>query len=240
MIRHYVLAALAVLLVACNSSGSSSESAQETVGGASVSSYAQAPLTKETSSLALDWGSKAQPNQFAIADVITYGGPKITITAPAGWTLIRDDSSPATRQSFYWHTVAANDPSTETWSFSEPVDAQGAVLLLNNVDPASPIDMSSGNTGTGGTMSAKPISTTGDADMILSFYATDFHLPGLQGSSPQMPANTRTVVNHEASPEFWILATYQNHNGVTEEQVCSAAQIFNWTAAQVAIKHGRD
>jgi hypothetical protein len=55
-----------------------------------------------------------------------------------------------------------------------------------------------------------------------------------------MPANTRTVANQDAAPEYWILATYQNHNGVAAEQVCSAAQIFNWTAAQVAIKHGRD
>jgi hypothetical protein len=235
-----VLAVLAVFLLACNSSGASSESAQETVGGASVSSYTQAPLTKETSSLALDSGSKAQPNQFAIADLITYSGPKITITPPAGWTLIRDDSSPTTRQSIYWHTVAANDPSTETWNFSEPVDAQGTVLLLNNVEPTSPIDISSGNTGTGGTMTAKSVATTSDGDLILSFYATDFHLPGLSGPTPQMPANTRTVVNNETAPEFWILASYQNHNGITDEQVCSAAQIFNWTAAQVAIKHGRD
>ena len=153
--------------------------------------------------------------------------------------MIRDDSTQTTRQSLYWHAIQANDSSTATWKFSGPVDAQGAIVLLDNVAAGAPVDMTSGNTGTGGTVTAKSIVTTADGDLVLSFYATDFHLPGLLGGSPQMPANTKTLVNQAAaSDEFWILATYQSQNGAVEDQVCSAAQIFNWAAAQVAIKRG--
>ncbi len=237
MIKRALMAAAAVFIAACNFSPS--QTAGNTVGGANVVSSAKTPMATVTTSLSLDWGPKGQAGQVAVADVLGYGGSKPTITAPAGWQLIRDDSTKTTRQSLYWHAIQANDASTATWTFSEPVDAQGAVVLLDNVASAAPVDMTSGNTGTGGTVTAKSIATTSDGDLILSFYATDFHLPGLSGSSPQTPANTKTVLDQEtASHEFWIFATYQSQNGGTEDQVCSAAQLFNWVAAQVAIKRG--
>src|SRR5260370_30512452 len=128
---RYTWIAAAVLIAGCNASPPPL-SAENTVGGANVVSTAQAPITKGTTSLSLDWGTKAQAGQVAIADVISFGGPKITITAPAGWQVIRDDSTPTTRQSLYWHEVQANDASTAAWTFSEPVDAKGAIILLDN------------------------------------------------------------------------------------------------------------
>ena len=105
MIKRALMGAAAFLVVACNS-GSPPGSADNTVGGANVVSSTQTQLTTETTSLSLDWGKKAQAGQVAIADVITYGGPKVTITAPDGWQMIRDDSTATTRQSLYWHTIA--------------------------------------------------------------------------------------------------------------------------------------
>ncbi len=235
MIKYALIAAAAVFAVGCNSSPS--QSPENTVGGPNVVASAQAPMAAATTSLSLDWGKKGQAGQVAIAQLLSYGGSKPAIAAPAGWLMIRDDSTPTTRQSLYWHAIQANDAGPATWAFSAPVDAQGAIVLLDNVASAAPVDMTSGNTGTGGTLTARSIATTADGDLILSYYATDFHLPGLLGSSPQMPAETKTLMNQEAaSREFWILATYQSQNGVTEDQVCSAAQLFNWAAAQVAIK----
>ena len=234
MNRYALIAAAVVLIAGCNSSPTSS--AENTVGGANVVSTAQAPLTEGATSLSLDWGTKAQAGHVAIADVITYGGPKITITAPTGWQLIRDDSGPVTRQSLYWHAVQPNDSSTTAWAFSEPVDAQGAVLLLDNVASSAPIDMTTGNSGNGGTMLAKSVVTTADGDLILSFFATDFDRPDL---GPTLPENTKTVIIQERpSHEYWILADYQTLLGSTDDQVCSAAQVLKWIGAQVAIKKG--
>ena len=161
----------------------------------------------------------------------------MTITPPASWQLIRNDSTPTTRQSLYWHAIQANESSTATWTFSEPVDAQGAIVLLDNVAANGPVDVATGNTGTGGTVTAKPITTTADGDLILSFFATDFGNPGLLGSNPQLPADTKLVMNQQAAPhEYWILQSYQSQNGSTADQVFDAAQIFNWTATQVGIK----
>src|ERR1035437_5513596 len=175
MIRPTLIAIAAVFLVTYNSSPSSG-SAENTVGGASVISSAEAPMTKGTTSLSLNVGPNAQIGQFAIADVLSYDGSKPTITAPDGWQLIRDDYTQTTRQSLYWHAIQADDSSTATWTFSEPVDAQGAILLVDNVGSDSPVDMTSGNTGDGGgfSLTAKSVATTSDGDLILAFNATDF------------------------------------------------------------------
>jgi hypothetical protein len=234
MTRYALIAVAAVFVVGCNSSPS--QTTENTVGGANVVSSAKTPMTKGATSLSLDWGSKAQAGQVAIADVLSYGGSKPTITAPAGWQLIRDDSTKTTRQSLYWRAIQANDAGTATWTFSEPVDAQGAVVLLDNAAATAPVDVTSGNTGVGGTATAKSITTTADGDLILLYYGTDFHLPGL---GLEEKGGARVLINQqEASHEFWILASYQDRNGATEQTEFSYPQIFEWAAAQVAIKRG--
>ena len=247
MIRRTLVAVVAVFLVTYNSSPSSA-SAENTVGGARVVSSTQAPIIKAATSLSVDLSGQ-QAGQVAIADVLTYGGSQPTITAPDGWQLIRDDSSATTRQSLYWHTIGGNDSSTATFTFSEPVDAQGASLLLDNVSSDSPVETSSGNAGgdAGGVLTAKSVATTSDGDLILAFNATDFgayrptDCKDCSGLRPAMPENASVVVDHETTPlEYWILANYQNQTGDTEAQVSGAPQFFNWVAAQVAIKAQAD
>lgn len=234
MIKRALMGAAAFLAVACNT-GSPPGSATNTVGGADVVASTQAPMATKTSSLSLDWGKKAQVGQVAIADVLTYSGPKTRITAPAGWQLIRDDSTPTTRQSLYWHAIQASDPSSSTWEFSTPVDAQGAIVLLDKVAANAPVDMSNVNTGAGGDLKSTSMTTTADGDIVLIFKSTDF------GNAPlhwQPPDDMTAVVAQENAPhQYWIFATWQGQNGATEGTEFSFPQLVNWVAAQVAIKH---
>jgi hypothetical protein len=234
MIRFTLIAVAAVFLVTYNSAPSLG-SAENTITANSVVSSAEIPMASGTTSLSVNLAPNAQIDQIAIVDVLSYNGSKPTITAPDGWRLIRDDSSLTTRQSLYWHRVAANEPTTASWTFSEPVDAQGAILLLDNVASDSQVDNTSGNTDTGGTLTARSVANTAAGDLILAFYATDFWGTGL---GPTMPDNVDTVLNYEAPREYWILATYQSQNGSTSDAACPTAQLFNGIAAQVAIERG--
>ena len=235
MIRATLIAVAVIFLIAYNSLPSSG-SAENTIGGDSVISSAETPLTKATMNLSLDVTPKAQISQIAIADILSYDGSKPTISAPEGWQLIRDDYTITTRQSLYWHTVEAGDPSTVSWTFSEPVDAQGAIVLLDSVASDPPVGMTSGNTGSVPTLTAKSVASATPGDLILVFYATDFDGVGLV---PAIPDNVNSVVSQEAaSHEYWILASSQGQNGSTGEAACPTPQLFNWVAAQVAIKQG--
>jgi hypothetical protein len=142
-IRRALIAASAVFVLA--HSGAASADAEDSAPGARIIFSSQAPLTKGTTTIALDVSPNAQIGQFAIANVITFGGSEPTITPPEGWQLIRDDSTPTTRQSLYWHEIEANESDAASWTFSEPVDAEGAIVLLDNVASDSPIDASSGH-----------------------------------------------------------------------------------------------
>jgi len=236
MMNRYALIAGAVVFIAgCNSSPPPL-SAENTVGGASVVAFTQVPMATATTTLTLDWGAKGKAGQVAIADVLSFSGAKPKISPPDGWKVIRDDSSKTTRQSLYWHAIQASDPTTATWTFSEPVNTKGAIVLLDNASTDSPVDMSSGSTDISGTLIAKSVVTTTDADLILLFYATDFHIPGL---NPKFPPVTTTVFDREGeSHEYWVLATYQSQSGATDDVSVGEGQLFNWAAAQVAIRRG--
>jgi hypothetical protein len=245
MIRRTFIVVATVFLVTYNSSPSLA-GAESSVGGARVGSSAQAPFVEATTSLSMDL-SGWQPGQVAIADVLTFGGPQPTITPPDGWQLIRDDSTATTRQSLYWHAIGGNEPSSASWTFSDPVDAQGAILLLDNVAADSPVDTASGNTGgdTGGVLTAKSVTTTSDGDLVLAFNATDFGAyrhticKDCSGLKPKMPDNATVALDQESTPrEYWILANYQSQTGDTEAQISGAPQFFNWVATQVAIRSG--
>ena len=243
MIRRALIAAAAVFVLA--HSGAASADAEDSAPGARIIFSSQAPLTKGTTTIALDVSPNAQIGQFAIANVITFGGSEPTITPPDGWQLIRDDSTPTTRQSLYWHEIEANESDAASWTFSEPVDAEGAIVLLDNVASDSPIDASSGNTGGvgGGVLTAKSVTATASDDLILAFNATDFgayrptDCENCAGLNPALPQNASVVINQESTPqEYWIMANYQTHIGPTELEISVAPQLFYWVSAQVAIK----
>jgi len=242
MIRRTMIAVAAVFVLAQITAASADA---DNAPGARIVSSSQAPLTQGTTTIALDISPNAQIGQFAIANVITFGGSEPTITPPDGWELIRDDSTPTTRQSLYSHEIEANESGAASWTFSEPVDAEAAIVLLDNVASDAPVDGSSGNTGGigGGVLTAKSVTATASDDLILAFNATDFgaYRPTIcddcAGLDPLLPQNASVVINQESTAqEYWIMASYQTHIGPSELEISVAPQFFYWVSAQVAIK----
>ncbi|MGH7814716.1 MAG: hypothetical protein ACREQI_12030 [Candidatus Binataceae bacterium] len=235
MNRYSLLALPAILMAGCNFSPTPLRTLN-TVGGTRVNSAVESTLMRKTTSLVLKWNSAGQPDRLAIADVITYGGAKPAITPPGDWHLIRDDTSPATRQSLYWHVIRSCDPNMQMWRFSVPTDAQGAMLVLDGFDSKRPIDVSGGNTGGGFVLKADSIETRHDGDLILGFFATDFHGFAPGHTSPRRVAVLLDRNQAGATHDYWVLGAYQQNHGRTGDMRCVAGQVFNWAAAQVAIR----
>ena len=164
---------------------------------------------------------------------MTYAGAALTIEVPSGWQLIRDDISPTTRQSLYMHVADSGDQPSE-WKFSQPVDAQGVLLLLDNAATFDPVDASSGMTGSKDATNAPALTTSDDGDLILVFFATDF---GFTGPGPTIPDTMIGIVNQDTDTHaYWILGSYQTQRGDIPEADCPTPQLYNVAAAQVAIR----
>ncbi len=120
---------------------------------------------------------------LAVIDV--QGAP--AVTAPAGWTLVRTDSSTATSpsigQTVYVHVAGAGEPASYTFSWTGARGGIGAVLAYSGVDPVNPIDVQSGAVANAATITAPSVTTTGTNRMIVALFgvAPDRTLTGPAG-----------------------------------------------------------
>jgi hypothetical protein len=223
---------LAVMLAACETPPPP-QTAENTVGGANVKASLRSPFTKSATSLALDLPPQAVPGDLVIVDLISYGGPTLAITPPSGWDMVREEATTTTRQTLFSHLVQPNESGRQVWGLSRPADGQLISVILDNVSGSNTIDLVSGNTGFGGSLTAKSILTHRDGDLILAFMATDFGRAPLHADVPHFMA--RLLAEEAAPNEFWILKTYQDQAGLTDEAVLAFPQVFNWSVVQVAI-----
>jgi len=221
--------AAGVVLLASNSP--SLQTTPTPLGGATVAGVIPTPLTSGVTSLTLGYGGVKQ-GQLLIADVMTYSGAAPAIQPPSGWQLIRDDISPTTRQTLYSHVADSNEQPS-AWTFSQPVDSQGAILALDNAAASDPID---GSSGIGGSqaINAPALTASDDGDLILVFFATDF---GGIAPGPDYPDDMLMIANQKVDTHaYWILGSYQAKRGDLDEVNSPTPQLYNAAASQVAIR----
>ena len=116
------------------------------------------------------------------------------------------------------------------------MDAQGIIIVLDNVELEAPVDVTNANIGGPG-IATKSMMTSSDGDLVLVFSATDFLGTGL---GPEMPADMIALADQEAKPfEYWILGTYQATRGQTAPVRCPSGQLYNMVAAQISIRRKR-
>lgn len=84
-----------------------------------------------------------QPGDLLVATV-DYRGQS-AVTAPAGWTLVREDANgTAMRKATYWRRAGPAEPATFTWSFGARPAAVGSVLAYAGVSSTDPVEDSGG------------------------------------------------------------------------------------------------
>jgi hypothetical protein len=70
---------------------------------------------------------------------------KPVITAPAGWSLVRVDSSGnALTKTTYVRVLGEGEAATALWRWSASAAATGEVVAYRGVDPVAPVDASGG------------------------------------------------------------------------------------------------
>jgi hypothetical protein len=97
-----------------------------------------------------------------------------TITAPAGWTLIRrTDNANATASSLavYYKVAGGSEPSSYTWTLSANTGSAGGIESFANVDTSAPVNIDNGqNTASGLTHASPTVTTTVTSAMLVTSY----------------------------------------------------------------------
>ena len=125
------------------------------------------------STLVLTTPAGVAANDVMVAAVAVRGVP--TVTAPAGWTLIRSDSNGSSMKLLsYSRTATGSEAASYTWSFSTARAAAGTITAYSGVDPTSPVDVHSGlaNTIDAAAIVAPSVTTTGPAERIIGLFST--------------------------------------------------------------------
>jgi hypothetical protein len=107
-----------------------------------------------------------------LAAVDVRGSP--TITAPAGWTLVRSDQSGYTiKQSVYYKIAGSSEPASYTWTFASSQGASGGIAAYIGVDTSAPIAATAGQANAASTQITAPsVTTTGPNQLVVGLFGT--------------------------------------------------------------------
>jgi hypothetical protein len=160
-----------------------------------------------------------------------------TITAPDGWTLVRqlnNTNANANSLAIYIKVAAAFEPSSYSWTLSASTGAAGGIQTFYNVDTTTPIDTENGLTTPSGTTHATPSITTAVPNtMLVSAYT--FSSSRAWNNPPLVPAlpavNIRVNVRSNANNNI-------GQSTATFQGVVAAAGVVPALTASTAVAGG--
>jgi hypothetical protein len=128
-----------------------------------------------TTTLSIAAPARTTPGDLLLAAITVRGGTSPTVTAPAGWTLVRSEAiSTTVAQSIYRHEAGSSESgsSTWTWTFSKPEGAAGTISAFAGVDQGSAIAASTGspNAVSSTSITTGPATSTRANSMLVGFF----------------------------------------------------------------------
>ena len=190
--------------------------------------------------LILPTPSGIRAGDFLVAQVTNATGP-IPLTAPAGWNLIRRDSSnpaapaaSAVTSALFWRTVVDGEPATATFVLQNSMDMVGGIAAYRGVRVADPVNASGAAAGATATATTPSLTTT-VVDTVLADFTTK--------AGEALPAPTGTT-------ERWRLANLTSTLGTsagdvpfdgpgatpTRSSVSPSGSLNEWVTQTVALR----
>ena len=178
-------------------------------------------------------------------DLTVTADPTFTVIAPAGWTLIRRDSSPATAgtpgtatilQLVYWkYAVLGDQVFSWTTGLLTGVPILGTLLVYRYAAASTPIDTSAGP-GTPATTSitAPSVVATQNNDLILTAYSMTNSVPsGTVLAAPQ----TKRLELARLGMRLVVGEELRGQDEATGTRLCSSSDVLGKSVGQtIALK----
>jgi len=116
-----------------------------------------------------------EAGQVMVASIVTSDG-SAAVTAPDGWSTVRNDALPgALRQTIYTKVAEDTEPGSYTWTLSGRAQVAGGVSTYAGVDTAQPIEADAAglNPAAGTAVTAPSITTSVAGTRLLHFAAVN-------------------------------------------------------------------
>jgi hypothetical protein len=163
-----------------------------------------------------------------------------TVTDPAGWTRILRTVSGGTQQDnqqiTYWR-IANNEPANYTWLQSVN-QISGFIWRITGADPVNPINASSGNFGTGETVTALSISPTLAGTLLLYIAGDNSNLAQITAWNTPTGFFERSYITGGGDQQTKAATLLSLAAGPTRNVTSTATggSVDHWTAQLIAIK----
>ncbi|MBS1884242.1 MAG: hypothetical protein JSS97_14950 [Actinobacteria bacterium] len=136
------------------------------LGAISFVAMATSQNATGSTSLAISKPTGVAEGDVMIAAVTAAGTG--TITAPSGWTAIKNVTVGTTMRQLTMYKVAvASEPTSYSWSLGTSRAASGGIVDYRGVNQTVPIDATGSATGTSGNATAPSVTTSAAADQVL-------------------------------------------------------------------------
>ena len=159
-----------------------------------------------------------------------------TVTPPAGWTQVLNNSSGASLQStIFVHVAGSSEPTSYTFSSTSSAKSAGGIVAYSGVDTNNPVNASAGATGASASMTAPSVTTTISTTMLVSFWSArqeSFTTPGsmTQRWNYSAGSGANSSMSVGAADEAVAAA------GATGTRTASKSGSLDWTAQSIALK----
>jgi len=113
-------------------------------------------------------------NDILLAQIAVRGGTGVTVTAPAGWTeLLNDTRSTTLRQVIYYRVAGGSEPASYNFSFDSSQRVAGGMVAYRGVDVSFPVNVSSTrDNGSSTSITANAVTTTVSDAMVVGLFST--------------------------------------------------------------------
>lgn len=172
-----------------------------------------------------------------VAFVDNIGGTNVSLTPPTDWVLIRRTGSAAGYASASYYKIltnAAGEPGTYTWTLGTAQDGAAQVLAFRGIDNTTPVDVSTGATGTSSAPVASTLTTAYGAELLLCHFtqnsATNL-ISGVDGMNTLALAGATAGVpiTYTEAIEYFPVP------GSTGSRAATASGSAEWVATMVAL-----
>jgi hypothetical protein len=155
----------------------------------------------ETTSLTLTRTSATNPGDVLLAAIDVKASKGVKLTAPAGWTLVRQDGFKGSiTTSIYVHVATGSEPASYTFGTSRGAPTNGLLLGVRGANSANPVAGSSAHgAGSSTKIIAPSVSAARSGDLLVGVFAVALS----------------TTVSPPSGMTQWIVISQPSSSGLT-------------------------